>query len=65
MTDIQKEFEIWATAKGFNLTKSHDGTYVYRPAFYAFLGWTKGRELDLYVSAKAESLNQGLNLNDI
>lgn len=47
MTDIQKEFEIWATGKGFNLTKSHDGTYVYRPAYYTFLGWIESRGLSL------------------
>lgn len=44
VTDLQAEFEAWATSKGINLTKSHDGTYVYPPAFYSFLGW-EGRGL--------------------
>lgn len=47
MTDMQKEFEVWATSKGMNLTKSHDGTYVYNPAFYAFMGWSSSRGLGL------------------
>lgn len=33
------KFETWATERGFNLSVSHDGTYVYRPAYYAWLGW--------------------------
>lgn len=47
MTDMQRDFEAWATDKGINLTKSHDGTYVYRPAFYAFMGWSESRGLNL------------------
>lgn len=49
MDDIQQkeEFEVWAVSKGFNLTKSHDGTYVYRPAFYAFMGWSESRRVHI------------------
>lgn len=69
VTDLQTEFEAWAIAKGFNLTKSHDGTYVYRPAFYAFLGWSESRGLSTSFSLRvmnedkekeqAETINMG------
>lgn len=52
VTDLQTEFETWATSKGINLTKSHDGTYVYRPAFYAFLGWSESRGLSTSFSLR-------------
>lgn len=35
----QETFEAWARVQGLKLTKSHDGTYVYRPAYYAWMGW--------------------------
>lgn len=69
VTDLQTEFEAWAIAKGFNLTKSHDGTYVYRPAFYAFLGWTESRGLStspsLRVMNEDNDQSKTLDMDDI
>lgn len=72
MTDMQREFEAWATSKGMNLTKSHDGTYVYRPAFYAFMGWSHGLNLSFHQRVYLEdqrsttqAVNSVLDMNDI
>lgn len=66
------EFESWASKRGFNLTKSHDGTYVYNPAYYAFLGWTeakKERATEEVIISRTEVIETteilGLSLNDI
>lgn len=38
--DFEKnKFEEWAKNSGINLAVSHDGTYVYNPAFFSWLGW--------------------------
>jgi len=43
--NMQAAFEKWAERKGMNLKKTHDGQYVFQPAFYAWMGWRAGNEV--------------------